>query len=118
MRQLLQIVLCGVDDAALLAAMHAGSRATVGLACAQAHLNKNKRAIGRAHNRINLSPAPAGRFVIARQQRQALLLQPGDGCYLSGIAHRLACTGRALGSACCWVARGEPLIDAMKETHW
>lgn len=74
MGKLLQIMLRRMDDAPLLGGMHTGRRPAVGLPRAQAHFHKNQRAIVCAHNGVDFSAAPARGFVIALQQRQALLL--------------------------------------------
>lgn len=128
MLKLLQIVLRGVDDAALLHAPYASSRAAVAAVRAQAHLHKDQGAIGCAHNGINFSAAAPGRLVIALQQAQALLLQPGNGSGLGRIA-RLFAAGRLAGKRSLWRRRcllrrvgaaigGNELIDTLKETHW
>ena len=127
MLELLQIVLRGVDDAALFQASYAGGRAAVAAARAQAHFHKNQGAIGCAHNGINFSAAAPGCLVVALQQGQALLLQPGNGSGLGRIA-RLFAAGRLAGKRILWRRRcllrvgaafgGKELIDTSKETQW
>lgn len=73
-----QIVLGGVDQALLFPERDAGRRAAVRHAGPRAHLDEDQRAVGRAHDEVDLTGAARGTggdSIIPLQQRQARALQ-------------------------------------------
>ena len=59
------------DDAPLLEMRDAGARATVRGAAALAHLDKHQRAVGRAHDEVNLAATATRGFEVGLHQPQA-----------------------------------------------
>ena len=89
-------MLRGAHNAFLLYPSDAGRRAAVACVQALAHLHKHQRAIGSAHDQINLAAATPRCPIIARQQTQAPVLQILQGFVLGDIADFFAARLRGL----------------------
>ena len=70
----------------LLDGAYAGPRATIARAAAAAHLDKHQRALGIAHDEVNLATAAPGRPIIALHQTQAGGLQTAQCLVFTGLA--------------------------------
>ena len=79
----------GIDDAPLLDRADACAGTAVAIAAALANLDKDQRAVGFAHDQIDLAAAAAGRAKIRPQTAQAALLQMRAGKGLGPIATTL-----------------------------
>ena len=75
-------------DAAALDPTHAGCCTALAALTAVTHLDEHHRAVGRAHDQIDLAPAPAWGSIIAHDQVQAMLTQMSQGLAFSQLAHR------------------------------
>ena len=93
-----QVMACGKNDAPLLGAADAGPRAAMRRLCPLTHFNKYQRAVGRAHDEVNLAAAASRRPVIRRDPSQtgANQISPRDS--LGGVTLRL---GGNLPRQCC-----------------
>ena len=78
-----------IDDASLLDRADACASAAVALCAALANLDKDQRAVGFAHDQIDLAAAAAGRAKIRFEPAQAALLQMRAGKGLGPIAATL-----------------------------
>ena len=74
-----QIMLCCKHDSLLFAPGDAGQGAAMPLIGPPPHFHKHHRAIGLAHNQVNLATATTRCAVIACQQFQTTVLQIGQG---------------------------------------
>ena len=79
MPQPCKVMARGKDDAPLLAPVDAGRGAAMPRRAALAHLDKDHRAVGRAHDEVDLAATPPRRPIIAREQAQSRSLQMGQG---------------------------------------
>ena len=81
-----------MDETALLGRPHARRGAAVPRVAALPHLDEDERAVAVAQDQVDLAAVPAragGDPIIARQQRQAVALQMGQGPFLGVVAERL-----------------------------
>ncbi len=77
---------------------------------ALAHLDEDQRAVGLAHNQIDLATATSRRLEIALNQPQALALQMGKGRIFRRIAALLGAQGRRDGRR--WLRAKKPTFLA------
>lgn len=91
-----KVVLRRAHNALLFDPPDAGSAAAMVRAQALAHFHKHQRAVGSAHDQINLAAAAPRCPIIARQQTQAPVLQKLQGFVLGGIADFFAARRRSV----------------------
>jgi hypothetical protein len=85
------------NNAPLLDKRDAASGATLAGAGTLAHLHEDQRAVGLAHNQIDLATSTPRRLEIALNQPQALTLQMGKGRIFGHIAALLGAHGNSGG---------------------
>ncbi len=86
----------GKNDASLLDGTNTRCRTAMARAAALAHLDKDRGAVGRAHDQVNFATAAPGRPIIALQKTQTVPLQELQRCIFSRVPGLFGACGPGL----------------------